>query len=114
MIHFNVVLGGKEAELPWYRKAISLLIIWIEDSNRLYWSIYSSLDNLISRFTNIICDIFLSDKLNLFSRSCKCVLFQAKKKLFSSFISASLISYNCPNQIKYRQKNLVKFHHRQK
>ena len=81
MIHFNVALGGKKAELPWYWKAISLLIIWIENSNRLYWSIYSSFDNLISRFTNIICDIFLSGKLNqLFSRSYKCVLFQAKKE----------------------------------
>ena len=52
MIHFNVALGGKKAELPWYWKAISLLIIWIENSNRLYWSIYSSFDNLISRFKN--------------------------------------------------------------
>ena len=54
MIRFNFALGGKKVELPWYRKAITLLIIRIENSNRLYWSIYSSFDNLISRFTNIM------------------------------------------------------------
>ena len=54
MIRFNFALGGKKVELSWYRKAITLLIIRIENSNRLYWSIYSSFDNLISRFTNIM------------------------------------------------------------
>ena len=39
MIYFNFALGGKKAELPWYWKAITLLIIRIENSNRLYWSV---------------------------------------------------------------------------